>query len=177
MLTIVQSNKIDKLFDHLLKAYKNPSYQSSIFEPFQVIVPSKVMGEWLKKQVADKAGISTLVTTEFWGRYFLGLMQRVLRTYARISEDDDVLDVPEVAMLSKNVMQWQIFGYLTQYRQAIVEQPQHPLYPFLSPLVEDKEADSPNTTGFAPDTPATIDSLSWANNQSLLSNDAVTAAK
>ncbi|MDN8660418.1 exodeoxyribonuclease V subunit gamma, partial [Staphylococcus aureus] len=88
-----------------------------------------VMGEWLKKQVADKAGISTLVTTEFWGRYFLGLMQRVLRTYALISEDDDILDVPEVAMLSKNVMQWQIFGYLTQYRQAIVEQPQHPLYP------------------------------------------------
>ena len=173
MLTIIQSNKVDKLFDHLLNAYKNPSYQSSIFEPFQVIVPSKVMGEWLKKQVADKAGISTLVTTEFWGRYFLGLMQRVLRTYARISEDDDILDVPEVAMLSKNVMQWQIFGYLTQYRQAIVEQPQHPLYPFLSPLVEDKEADSPNTTGFAPDTPATIDSLSWANNQSLLSNDVI----
>ena len=59
MLTIVQSNKIDTLFDHLLNAYKNPSYQSSIFEPFQVIVPSNVMGEWLKKQVADKAGIST----------------------------------------------------------------------------------------------------------------------
>lgn len=114
MLNIIQSNKVDKLFDHLLKAYRDPNYQGSIFEPFQVIVPSKVMGEWLKKQVADKAGISTLVTTEFWGRYFLGLMQRVLRTYARISDEADVLDVPEVAMLSKNVMQWQIFGYLLQ---------------------------------------------------------------
>ena len=91
----------------------------------------------VKKQVADKAGISTLVTTEFWVAIF-GTDAAGLRTYARISEDDDILDVPEVAMLSKNVIQWQIFGYLTQYRQAIVEQPQHPLYPFLSPLVEDK---------------------------------------
>ena len=175
MLHIIQSNKVDKLFDHLLAAYKNPSKKGSVFEPFQVIVPSKVMGEWLKKQVADKAGISTLVTTEFWGRYFLGLMQRVLRTYARISEDTDVLEVPDVAMLSKNVMQWQIFGYLLKYQPHILTQPQHPLYPFLYPLIEGNDADiqvngkpkaaavgQPITTG-----------LSWANNQSLLSNDVI----
>lgn len=175
MLHIIQSNKVDKLFDHLLTAYKNPSQQGSIFEPFQVIVPSKVMGEWLKKQVADKAGISTLVTTEFWGRYFLGLMQRVLRTYARISADADVLEVPDVAILSKNVMQWQIFGYLLKYQSQILAQPQHPLYPFLMPLIEDDDviiAVTGHPKAAQVDQPAP-NRLSWANNQSLLSNDVI----
>ena len=70
MLKIIQSNQVEQLFTHLIKAYTHPTQRQSVFEPFQVIVPSKVMGEWLKKQVADQAGISTLVTTEFWGRYF-----------------------------------------------------------------------------------------------------------
>ena len=91
MLHIIQSNKIETLFDELLTVYQNPAENQSVFEPFNVIVPSKVMGEWLKKQVADSAGISTLVTTEFWGRYFWGLMQRVLRIYKRYR--DDVLEV------------------------------------------------------------------------------------
>ena len=98
MLKIIQSNKTEILFDHLLALYCQPNPSRSVFEPFHVIVPSKVLGEWLKTQVADQTGISTLVTTEFWGRYFLGLMQRVLRTYERLTSETDVPRVPDVPM-------------------------------------------------------------------------------
>ena len=67
MFHIIQSNDVNRLFDDLLMDYQQKS--SQIFAPFIVIVPSKVMGDWLKKQVADQTGISTLVTAEFWGRY------------------------------------------------------------------------------------------------------------
>ncbi len=133
MLTIVQSNKIETLFDELLQRYAKKADTQTVFEPFNVIVPSKVMGEWLKKQVADQTGISTLVTTEFWGRFFIGLMQRVLRSYAYYRED--VLAVPDVAMLSRNIMQWQIFGFISANQAQIMADESHPLYPFVYPLV------------------------------------------
>lgn len=141
MLTIIQSNKIEVLFNELLTLYKANADTHSVFDPFNVIVPSKVMGEWLKKQVADQAGISTLVTTEFWGRYFVGLMQRVLRSYKRFRED--VLEVPEVAMLSKSIMQWQIFGFIMANQTTICQNTQHPLYPFIAPLVQDMAEHQP----------------------------------
>ncbi len=168
MLHIIQSNKIETLFDELLTVYQNPAENQSVFEPFNVIVPSKVMGEWLKKQVADSAGISTLVTTEFWGRYFWGLMQRVLRIYKRYR--DDVLDVPDVAMLSKSIMQWQIFGLLMAYRDSIASDENHPLQPFIEPLLAElvagkDENDSQLDSNLDPASP-------W-HNQSLLASSQV----
>lgn len=167
MLTIVQSNKVEKLFEHLLAAYRHPDNKASVFEPFNVIVPSKVMGEWLKKQVADQAGISTLVTTEFWGKYLLSLMQKVLRTYARFRED--VLTVPEVAMLSKSVMQWQIFGLLLSQQQSIVADKTHPMHPFLATLIPNETQDG-NKAGKGQATPPS-DTVSWANNRSQLATN------
>lgn len=165
MLKIIQSNQVEQLFTHLIKAYTHPTQRQSVFEPFQVIVPSKVMGEWLKKQVADQAGISTLVTTEFWGRYFLGLMQRVLRTYGRYHKN--VLEVPEVAMLSKSVMQWQIFGFLLNNQTLISQNQHHPFYPFLAPLLETQsQINTPLNTGMGADGDS-----GWANQQTWLSSD------
>lgn len=129
---IIQSNDINKLFGYLLEDYKNKS--SHIFEPFIVIVPSKVMGDWLKKQVADQTGISTLVTAEFWGRYQWTLMQQVLQTYAKF-EPRKALRVPEVAVLSKNVMQWRLFGYFNAEKYTILQDTNHPLFPLLEPLI------------------------------------------
>lgn len=173
MLHIIQSNKIEKLFAHLLAAYRHPDNKASVFEPFNVIVPSKVMGEWLKKQVADQAGISTLVTTEFWGRYLLTLMQRVLRTYARFR--DDILDVPEVAMLSKNVMQWQIFGLLMAQQAQIMADDSHPLYRFVAPSLEASHDDTQTqSTPIDPQALNATQAAAWATNQSLLASSAMT---
>ena len=173
MLTIIQSNKIETLFDELLKLYEKKADNQSVFEPFNVIVPSKVMGEWLKKQVADQAGISTLVTTEFWGRFFIGLMQRVLRSYAYYREN--VLTVPDVAMLSRNIMQWQIFGFITANQAQIMADENHPLYPFVHPLLTKDEFErvaQPEITVDVDDEPlaAKKSNSLGLHNQSLLAN-------
>lgn len=164
MLNIVQSNKIEVLFQHLLMSYQQPKNAQSVFESFDVIVPSMVMGDWLKKQIADKVGISALITTEFWGRYQLNLMQRVLRTYARYAEHETIKTVPEVAMLSKKVMQWQIFGYCLANKESIVQDSQHPLHEFLSPIYQDIPPIN-NTSQ-----PVETDMI-WTDNQSLLANN------
>lgn len=132
MFHIIQSNDVNRLFDDLLMDYQQKS--SQIFDPFIVIVPSKVMGDWLKKQVADQTGISTLVTAEFWGRYQWILMQNVLQAYAKF-HPREALRVPEVAVLSKNVMQWRLFGYFNAEKQTILADSNHPLYPLLEPLI------------------------------------------
>lgn len=171
MLKIIQSNKIEILFDHLLALYCQPNPSWSVFEPFHVIVPSKVLGEWLKTQVADQTGISTLVTTEFWGRYFLGLMQRVLRTYERLASEKDVPRVPDVPMLSKNVMQWQIFGYLLQHAAQICRDDKHALHAFIQPLLQDKQANSTKDQPVSvPQAHQSATGTDWADNQSLLAN-------
>lgn len=173
MLTIIQSNKIETLFDELLKLYQQKADTKSVFEPFNVIVPSKVMGEWLKKQVADQAGISTLVTTEFWGRYVLGLMQRVLRIYKYYR--DDILDVPDVAMLSKNVMQWQIFGLIMTTQEQIASDSSHPLYEFVAPLVlDDQDSQSSQNSQKLSNTPSQSEAMPFLANVSMLGNQVQT---
>lgn len=167
MLTIIQSNKIETLFDQLLKIYQEKADTRSVFEPFNVIVPSKVMGEWLKKQVADQAGISTLVTTEFWGRYFWGLMQKVLRTYKRYR--DDVLEVPDVAMLSKSIMQWQIFGLIMTSQTAIAKDESHPLHAFVAPLVLDNQTTQAQKQ--KNEQSARSSHMAWLSADSMLAND------
>ena len=109
MLNIYQSNQTEKLLKHLLRAYQ--SNDIGMFEPFVVLVPSMVLGEWLQNRIADETGISTLITTEFWGRYQWQMMKRVIDAF-NDEQDDKSIVVPEVAMLSTNVMQWRLFTYL-----------------------------------------------------------------
>ncbi len=141
MFKIIQSHRTEYLVNELLTAYK--AKNQPIFAEFIVIVPSMVLGDWLDKSIASQAGISTLVTTTFWGQYQWSLMQNVLsRHNAYLLETDPTaitLNVPEVAVLSPTVMQWRLFGYLTYYQQSIVADEQHPLHPLLASLVDESQ--------------------------------------
>lgn len=139
MFTIIQSHRTERLVDELLTAYK--SKNQPIFEAFIVIVPSMVLGDWLDKSIASQAGISTLVTTTFWGQYQWTLMQKVLAEYNIWLEDNqrahEIITVPEVAVLTGSVMQWRLFGYFTYYQAQIMADEKHPLHPLLSALIDD----------------------------------------
>ncbi|WP_350656380.1 exodeoxyribonuclease V subunit gamma [Psychrobacter sp. S1-30-MNA-CIBAN-0213] len=141
MFTIIQSHRTELLVEQLLTAYK--SKNQPIFEEFVVIVPSMVLGDWLDKSIASQAGISTLVTTTFWGQYQWTLMQDVLsRHNAYLLEQNPeaaTLNVPEVAVLSPTVMQWRLFGYLTYYQEAIVGDEKHPVHPLLASLIDEPQ--------------------------------------
>ncbi|WP_430737042.1 exodeoxyribonuclease V subunit gamma [Psychrobacter sp. VH5] len=141
MFKIIQSHRTELLVEQLLAAYK--SKNQPVFEKFVVIVPSMVLGDWLDKSIASQAGISTLVTTTFWGQYQWTLMQDVLsRHNAYLLEqnlDAATLNVPEVAVLSPTVMQWRLFGYLTYYQEAIVADEKHPVYPLLASLIDEPQ--------------------------------------
>lgn len=142
MFTIIQSHRTETLVEQLLEAYK--SKNQPIFEEFVVIVPSMVLGDWLDKSIASQAGISTLVTTTFWGQYQWTLMQKVLAEHNVWLEEhqrtQEIITVPEVAVLTGSVMQWRLFGYFTYYQAQIMTDDKHPLYPLLSALIDD-EAD------------------------------------
>ncbi|MGP9692596.1 exodeoxyribonuclease V subunit gamma [Psychrobacter sp. AOP30-A2-5] len=142
MFTIIQSHRTENLVDQLLVQYQ--SKDQPVFEPFIVIVPSMVLGDWLDKTIASRAGISTLVRTKFWGQYQWTLMQDVLtRHNAYLLENDPeaaTLNVPEVAVLSPTVMQWRLFGYLTYYQESIVADEKHPVNPLLASLIDDPQA-------------------------------------
>ncbi|WP_230661130.1 exodeoxyribonuclease V subunit gamma [Psychrobacter sp. I-STPA10] len=122
MLTIIQSHRTERLVDFILRAYQAPN--QSVFEQFIVIVPSMVLGDWLQKRVAEEAGISTLITTTFWGKYQWQLMQDILAQYNQwiqsSGSNEAALQVPEVAVLSPTVMQWRLFGYLTQATDSLL---------------------------------------------------------
>lgn len=141
MFKIIQSHRTENLVDELLVEYQ--SVQQSIFDPFVVIVPSMVLGDWLDKTIASRAGISTLVMTKFWGQYQWTLMQDVLSRHnsylLQNNPNETVLNVPEVAVLSPTVMQWRLFGYLTYYQQTIIEDDKHPVYPLLSSLMDEPQ--------------------------------------
>ncbi|MGO1742700.1 exodeoxyribonuclease V subunit gamma [Psychrobacter celer] len=142
MFTIIQSHRTEHLVEQLLNAYQSKNLP--IFEEFIVIVPSMVLGDWLDKSIASQAGISTLVTTKFWGQYQWTLMQKVLAEHNVWLEanqrSQEVLTVPEVAVLTGAVMQWRLFGYFTYYQAQIMADDKHPLYPLLSALL-DEDAD------------------------------------
>ncbi|MGP5201844.1 exodeoxyribonuclease V subunit gamma [Psychrobacter aquimaris] len=139
MFTIIQSHRTENLVDQLLVQYQSKSQH--VFEPFIVIVPSMVLGDWLDKTIASRAGISTLVRTKFWGQYQWTLMQDVLtRHNASLLEHNPeavILNVPEVAVLSPTVMQWRLFGYLTYYQALIVNDDTHPVNPLLASLIDE----------------------------------------
>ncbi|MDN6275777.1 exodeoxyribonuclease V subunit gamma [Psychrobacter sp.] len=140
MFTIIQSHRTEQLVEQLLAAYQ--SKDLPIFEEFIVIVPSMVLGDWLDKSIASQAGISTLVTTTFWGQYQWTLMQRVLAEHnvwlKANQREKEAITVPEVAVLTGSVMQWRLFGYFTYYQAQIMGDDKHPLYPLLSALLDDE---------------------------------------
>lgn len=142
MFTIIQSHRTEHLVEQLLTAYQSKNLP--IFEEFIVIVPSMVLGDWLDKSIASQAGISTLVTTKFWGQYQWTLMQKVLAEHNVWLEANqrpqEIVTVPEVAVLTGAVMQWRLFGYFTYYQAQIMADDKHPLYPLLSALL-DEESD------------------------------------
>ncbi|WP_201551419.1 exodeoxyribonuclease V subunit gamma [Psychrobacter fjordensis] len=142
MFTIIQSHRTENLVDQLLIQYQ--SKEQPVFEPFIVIVPSMVLGDWLDKTIASRAGISTLVRTKFWGQYQWTLMQDVLtRHNASLlaqNPETETLNVPEVAVLSPTVMQWRLFGYLTYYQESIVADEKHPVHPLLASLIDEPQA-------------------------------------
>ena len=142
MFTIIQSHRTEHLVEQLLEAYQSKNLP--IFEEFVVIVPSMVLGDWLDKSIASQAGISTLVTTKFWGQYQWMLMQKVLAEHNIWLEanqrSQEILSVPEVAVLTGAVMQWRLFGYFTYYQAQIMSDDKHPLFPLLSALL-DEDAD------------------------------------
>ncbi len=139
MFTIIQSHRTERLVEHLLSAYK--SKDQPIFAEFIVIVPSMVLGDWLDKSIASQAGISTLVTTKFWGQYQWTLMQKVLAEHNIWLEanqrSSEIVTVPEVAVLTGAVMQWRLFGYFTYYQAQIMADDKHPLYPLLTALLDE----------------------------------------
>ncbi|WP_199508809.1 MULTISPECIES: exodeoxyribonuclease V subunit gamma [unclassified Psychrobacter] len=137
MFTIVQSHRTERLVAQLLAAYQSKT--QSIFDKFVVIVPSMVLGDWLDKSIASQAGISTLLTTQFWGQYQWSLMQQVLGRYntwlAASGRESEMMAVPEVPVLTGAVMQWRLFGYFSYYQQQILADDKHPLYALLSGLI------------------------------------------
>ncbi|HBL96250.1 MAG TPA: exodeoxyribonuclease V subunit gamma, partial [Psychrobacter sp.] len=141
MFTIIQSHRTENLVDQLLVQYQSKS--QNIFEPFIVIVPSMVLGDWLDKTIASRAGISTLVRTKFWGQYQWTLMQDVLTRHnaylLEVNPEAATLNVPEVAVLSPTVMQWRLFGYLTYYQALIVNDDTHPVNPLLASLIDEPQ--------------------------------------
>lgn len=141
MFTIIQSHRTENLVEQLLVQYQ--SKNQPVFEPFIVIVPSMVLGDWLDKTIASRAGISTLVRTQFWGQYQWTLMQDVLtRHNAYLLETNSeaaTLNVPEVAVLSPTVMQWRLFGYLTYYQESIIKDEKHPVNPLLASLIDEPQ--------------------------------------
>ncbi|MGO1376296.1 MAG: exodeoxyribonuclease V subunit gamma [Psychrobacter sp.] len=149
MFTIIQSHRTENLVDELLVQYQ--SKNQSVFAPFIVIVPSMVLGDWLDKTIASRAGISTLVRTKFWGQYQWTLMQDVLsrhNTYLlQADHSAKTLNVPDVAVLSPTVMQWRLFGYLTYYQDAIIKDEKHAVYPLLSSLIDAPKQNSQQVNG------------------------------
>ncbi|MDO4441151.1 MAG: exodeoxyribonuclease V subunit gamma [Moraxella sp.] len=146
MFQIIQSNDTDTLVGQLIEFYEqNERYGSlseAIFSPFTVIVPSMVLGDWLNKEVAMRAGISTLLTAQFWGQYQWQMIGKVLNVDAKHSEHD-ALAVPEVAVLSGSVMRWRLFGFLNemagQMLTQIIDDDGHVLHFLFKPL-SDKTA-------------------------------------
>ncbi|MGM8885505.1 exodeoxyribonuclease V subunit gamma [Psychrobacter sp. 1U2] len=138
MFKIIQSHRTEHLVAELLTDYQ--SKNQPIFAEFIVIVPSMVLGDWLDKSIASQAGISTLVTTTFWGQYQWTLMQKVLARHNKYllahNPEASTLNVPEVAVLSPTVMQWRLFGYLTYYQETIVKDDKHPVHSLLAPLID-----------------------------------------
>ncbi len=113
MLKIIQSQRIESLFDEMLAFFEE--HPIGVFEPRQILIPSHGVGVWLKLHLASKQGIVAQVSTDFLGAFQWELYGRLAE---RDAEQKLVNGAPQ-APLSASIMRWQIFGYIWQiYCQA-----------------------------------------------------------
>lgn len=110
MFHVTQSQRIDLLLASLEDFFDQ--HPIGIFEPRQILVPSHGIGEWLRMRLADQQGVCAQLDTDFMGSYQWKLYSRVLRN-----------DVPDRSPLSRSVMQWRIFGYLTDINESAEANP------------------------------------------------------
>lgn len=135
MFYIIQSNDTDILVGHLANFYQ--THADDVLADFVVITPARALEDWLKKSIAKKLGMSALLTGQFWGQYQWQIIKKVIdmnaRHIAQYKLADDVLSVPEIAVLSASVIRWQIFSYMsnTQNQQIILSDKTHPLFQLL----------------------------------------------
>lgn len=143
MLTIIQSQRTEQLLEHLLAEISQPS--ANIFTPYTIIVPSLVVGDWLEQHIAQRIGISSCIDTLFWGKFQWQLLKTVLDARNRQLPASEQVQVPEVAPLSVNVMQWQIFAFLLAEQSHILANPTHPLFTLLTQLIAQVEKNQPQS--------------------------------
>lgn len=113
MLKIIQSQRIESLFDEMLAFFDE--HPIGVFEPRQILIPSHGVGVWLKLHLASTQGIVAQVSTDFLGAFQWDLYGRLAE---RDAEQKLVNGAPQ-APLSASIMRWQIFSYIWQiYCQA-----------------------------------------------------------
>jgi exodeoxyribonuclease V gamma subunit len=113
MLKIIQSQRIESLFDEMLVFLDE--HPIGVFEPRQILIPSHGVGVWLKLHLASTQGIVAQVSTDFMGAFQWDLYGRLA---ARDAEQKLINGAPQ-APLSASIMRWQIFTYIWQvYSQA-----------------------------------------------------------
>lgn len=138
MFHIIQSNDTDILVEKLASFYQK--HPHDVFDDFVVITPARALDDWLKKTIAKKIGISTLITTQFWGQYQWQMIKKVLDIDNALNAHKTPLKVPEVAVLSQSVMRWQLFSYFMtdnkKNAQAIATDDKHPLYIFIEQCIQ-----------------------------------------
>ena len=108
MLKIIQSQRIESLFDEMLAFFDE--HPIRVFEPRQILIPSHGVGVWLKLHLASTQGIVAQVSTDFLGAFQWELYGRLAE---RDAEQKLVNGAPQ-APLSASIMRWQIFGYIWQ---------------------------------------------------------------
>jgi exodeoxyribonuclease V gamma subunit len=117
MLKIIQSQRIESLFDEMLAFFDE--HPIGVFEPRQILIPSHGVGVWLKLHLASTQGIVAQVSTDFLGAFQWDLYGRLA---TRDAEQKLINGVPQ-APLSASIMRWQIFAYIWQvYSQAFSTQ-------------------------------------------------------
>ncbi len=142
MFYIIQSNDTDILINHLTYFYQN--HPNHAFEDFVVITPARVLEDWLKKRIAKNLGISTLLTGQFWGQYQWQLIKKVIdmnkQHIIKHHLDDEILAVPEIAVLSGSIIRWQLFSYMSNQDnyEMILKDDLHPLYRLMSTVCDEQ---------------------------------------
>jgi exodeoxyribonuclease V gamma subunit len=113
MLKIIQSQRIESLFDQMLNFFD--AHPIGVFEPRQILIPSHGVGVWLKLQLASKQGIVAQVSTDFMGAFQWDLYGRL----ASLDAEQKLINPVPQAPLSASIMRWQIFAYIWRvYNQA-----------------------------------------------------------
>lgn len=112
MLRIVQSQRIERLFEEMLDFFAD--HPLGVFESRQILIPSHGVGVWLKLYLANQHGIAAQVSTDFIGAFQWEL-------YGRLAERDpnDLSQkIQQQAPLSGSIMRWKIFAYIWQVYQS-----------------------------------------------------------